>query len=314
MYDTISGLADASDVVALRFGITLTHDQATQPAQGAQFADTGGNIAAGMVGLDWSPSEHVPLAFEINASPKSSSASDASITFDENGSPISADALLRSTSRSLGFALSAGYETAGDSDYETATNGSFSVTHFNTVQNIAAFQGASGLVDSQRVIAACGRSSSKGCRQLTALFRARPADINQFRVSALISETLFVDTDLTLNGAYYFYDQDPTQVGYFTLASFGRTALGAGVPIAPLNFTVRPEVAHRFGALSINLSYQYVKYVTGEGYANSVGLKIQYKFSKVFKMWITGNGQNDVDAQGDSTKSSTLALGARYSF
>ncbi len=315
IYDTISGVADVSEPVALRFSLTLTHDNATKPARGAGFGDTGGNITAGTVGLDWNPSEHVPLSFEIDVSPKSSQGSDASITFDESGTSINADALLRATSSSLGLVLSGGYETAGDSNFETATNGSFSVMHFNTTQNVTAFQGANGPIEAQRVRDSCARTpDAQGCRQLTALFRARPADLNQFKLFALLSETFYVDTDVTLNGAYYFYDQDPTQVGYFNIAAFGRTGLGAGVPIAPLQFTVRPDVLHRFGAFSVDVSYQYSKYVPGDGYGNSLGLKLQYKFGRAFKAWITANWQSDIDDQGSSTKTSIIALGIRYSF
>jgi hypothetical protein len=161
----------------------------------------------------------------------------------------------------------------------------------------------------------CARTpDAKGCRQLNALFRARPADLNQFKLSALVAETFFLDTDVTLGGAYYFYDQDPTQVGYFNVASFGRTGMGAGVPIAPLRFTFSPGVTKRFGPFSVNLSYQYLKYVPGEGYGNNLAVKLQYKFTKTFKAWISASGQNDTDAQGDSTKTSTIALGGRYSF
>lgn len=315
IYDTISGVADVSEPVALRFSLTLTHDNATKPAQGAQFGDTGGNITAGAVGLDWYPSEHVPLAFEVDFSPRSTQGSDTSITFEESGSSVSADGLLRATSSSVGLILSAGYDTAGDSSFETATNGSFSATHLATTQQVAAFQGANGPVSAEAIRSYCARvPGAKGCRQLNALFRARATEINQFKVSALVAETFALDTDATLNGAYYFYDQDPTQVGYFNIAAFGRTGLGAGVPIAPLRFTFRPEVTHRFGAFSVSLSYQYLNYVPGDGYGNSLGLKLQYKFSKAFKAWISASGQSDVDDQGDSTKSSTLALGVRYSF
>src|SRR5262249_2240661 len=152
-----------------------------------------------------------------------------------------------------------------------------------------ALQGANGPMSADSVRAYCARVPlAKGCRQLNALFRARASDINQFKLSALVSETFALDTDVTLSGAYYFYDQDPTQASYFTIAAFGPTGLGGGVAIAPLRFTFRPDVTHRFGRFSVNLWYQYLKYVPGEGYGNCLGLKLQYKFSKAFKAWISG--------------------------
>src|SRR5207248_10328111 len=59
----------------------------------------------------------------------------------------------------------------------------------------------------------------------------RPVTLDSERLSANVSATLFTDTDVTLSGDYYVYQQNPAQVGFFTLVAAGR---GAGVPIAPL--------------------------------------------------------------------------------
>src|SRR5439155_173535 len=77
-----------------------------------------------------------------------------------------------------------------------------------------------------------------------------PVPLDSERFSANVSATLFTDTDVTLSGDYYVYQQNPAQVGFFTLVAAGR---GAGVPIAPLRYEVRPEVVHRFGDLSARL-------------------------------------------------------------
>src|SRR5260370_42099831 len=98
IYDRISGVAHASDVISFGFDLTLTHDDATKPTQGALFGNTGGNIFAAAFGVDWYPSEHVPLALEIDVSPKSTSSSDAPVTFDVGTTATSADALSRATS------------------------------------------------------------------------------------------------------------------------------------------------------------------------------------------------------------------------
>ncbi len=317
IYDRINGVADASSVVSFRFDLTLTHDAATKATQGAHFGDTGGNVLAGALGLDWTPSEHFPLSFEIDFSPKSTESSDATVTFDVGSTSSNADALLKATSSSVGFFLSAGYETAGDSDFESALNSSFSLMHYSTTQILSDIATASGPVDRQQIISYCARTGNegKGCRQLGPALRSEAADLNQFRVSASFTETFVMNTDLTLGGAYYFYDKDPSQVGYFSIASIGRSvSLGNGIPAAPLQYSIRPDLSHRFGAFSADIWYQYGQYVPGDGYGHSVGLKLQYKISKAVKIWASGTWQNDIDAQSNSQISTTVALGARYSF
>src|SRR5205085_5424429 len=71
----------------------------------------------------------------------------------------------------------------------------------------------------------------------------RPVTLDSERLSANVSATLFTDTDVTLSGDYYVYQQNPAQVGFFTLVAPGR---GAGVPIAPLRY----EVGRRWSTAS----------------------------------------------------------------
>jgi hypothetical protein len=317
IYDRISGVADASEVVSFRFDLTLTHDAATKPTQGAQFGDTGGNVLAGALGLDWTPSEHWPLSFEFDFSPSSTDSSDATVTFDVGSTSSNADALLRARSSSVGFFLGAGYETAGDSDFESALNTSFSLTHYSTTQILSDVATANGPVDRRQIIAYCTRTAGQGvgCRELGPALRSEAADLNQYRMAVSFTETFVADTDLTFGGAYYLYDKDPSQVGYFSIASIGRSvSLGNGVPAAPLRYSIRPDVTHRFGAFSADIWYQYGEYVPGEGYGHSAGLKLQYKITKAVKIWASGTWQDDIDVQNASQVSTTVALGARYRF
>jgi hypothetical protein len=315
VYDRLSGVASASEKVDLRFDFVLTHDQATKPRHGARFGDTGGNILAGSFGIDWNPTDNLSFGAQLDFSPKSTQASDTPLTFDNGPATANGDGLLRSTTSSVGFGLIGGYETAGSTNFETALNASISMVHFSAAEDLTAVEGASGPVDRQNVMSYCRRTpNAPGCRQLLPLFQVQSAQLNQFKVSVLASETVMVNTDLTFGGAYYFYDHDPSQLGFFNIVSLGRASFGNGVPLAPLRFTLRPGVGHRFGPLLLDLSYQYARYVPGDGYGNGLALKLQYKFSKSFKAWIVANGQDDRDDQGNSTKSSGVALGLRYSF
>ena len=138
----------------------------------------------------------------------------------------------------------------------------------------------------------------------------RPVTLDSERLSANVSATLFTDTDVTLSGDYYVYQQNPAQVGFFTLVAAAR---GAGVPIAPLRYEVRPEVVHRFGDLSARLWVQAGEYVPGTGQSTAgAGLKLQYKFTRAFRSWVTLSGQRDVDQSDQITRAGSVAAGAAY--
>ncbi|MGZ6123811.1 MAG: hypothetical protein ACXWLR_02570, partial [Myxococcales bacterium] len=99
-------------------------------------------------------------------------------------------------------------------------------------------------------------------------------------------------------------------IGYFGVASLGQ---GAGLPIAPLRYLVRPEVLHRFGDFSAKLWLQTGEYVAGTGQSTAaVGLKLQYRFSKAFRAWVTASGQRDVDAADSVSRFGTISTGAGY--
>src|SRR5262249_23170971 len=256
VYDRVSGVADTSESVSLRFDLMLTHDDATKPTQGATFGDTGGNIFAGAFGVDWTPTEHFPLYAEVNFSPKSRQSSDATVTFDVGSISSKADALLKATSSSLGLLVSGGYDTAGDSDFESEVNGSFSLTHYSTTQIVSDVATASGPIDRQQIIAYCTRTLylGTGCRAIAPALRAQPADLNQFRVGTSFTETFVKDTDLIVGAAYYLYDKDPAEVGYFSIASIGRSvALGNGIAVAPLQFSARSDLAQKLGIFSAGI-------------------------------------------------------------
>ena len=72
---------------------------------------------------------------------------------------------------------------------------------------------------------------------------------------------MLVHTDLTLSADYYHYTQDATQAAYASLIFNGRG--GAGVPVAPLQYLIRPEVAHRFGEDAADVGHHDLFVVLG---------------------------------------------------
>jgi len=143
----------------------------------------------------------------------------------------------------------------------------------------------------------------------------------QARIWGSATMTLSGRTDLSLDGAYYVYDKDPTQVGYVAVGQQGRTSsadvgFGNGLPIAPLRGTARLGVATRFANMSFSASFGFGQYVSDgvESYDLSLALRLQYKLADHWKLWVRGSGQRDVDSTGVVSYGGLAALGVRASF
>ncbi len=310
-YDMLDGTVEVSKQMDLRLDVTLTHDAASAPGQAARFGNSGGNILSTSIGLDSEASEHVLLGVEANFSPRSTQWSDAPITFEST----SADAQIRSVTQIYGLTFQFGYHTAGESTWETSVDSSAAWTHYSSLQQVTSLATANGSVDVQRVLDACARVPTiRGCRQIKAAARQQEAQINQLRLAVSVTETVADDNDFTLGGSYYAYDQDPNNVGYFTLVIAGRTSMGSGVPLAPLRFTLKPEYTRRFGKFSVDVWYQFGKYVDDQGTSQLLALKTQYRFTKLVSAYFLATGQKDVDVQATSSYSGTVALGLRFRF
>ena len=208
--------------------------------------------------------------------------------------------------------------SAQDEYGEDAFSAGIGVSRFETLQNIVAAQyttasGQPTVLTASDLRTACARPKSNCPPQLVRAFDPKSALLRSARLSAAVTATLFADTDLTLEGAYYGYDDDPTNAGYFTVGTAGRA--GTGMAIAPLRYLIRPEATHRFGDLQLKVWVQGGEYVKQMGqWTTGGGLKAQYKFTQSFKMWAAASGQRDLDAGGQISKSGTVSLGVAYRF
>ena len=133
-----------------------------------------------------------------------------------------------------------------------------------------------------------------------------------------VLHTIEDTTDLGLNASYYLYDEDPTQLGYYSLATLGRGNLGNGVSIAPLRYTVTPTIGDRWGALSGTLAVTYGMYIRDVSYEVTTSLRVQYKLklegAARLKLYSQLAGSRAADPEGNTTTSMSLALGAKYSW
>lgn len=312
----LTGVADFSDAFSLRLDVALTHDNPVGGQTG------GGNVAAFTLGADWIPSDNWSFGLGLDASPRSTTTSQTTVQFEESatGQTSEANARLATTTSSSGLTVLGGFTTGGDSDFESGLDGTLSFTRYSTIQRVTDIETATGrVVSAQTVAAYCNRAITRAakaaCAPLLAAIQAQPASLSQLRFGLSFTETLFSDTDLSLTASGYLYDRDPTQVGYFSLLTVGRTvAVGNGFPLAPLQYSVRPGIMHRFGNFWLDGSYQFGRYVDDEGVTHAVTIRAQYRFSKAFRLWARLSVQLDVNADNQPSRANSIAAGARFTF
>ena len=315
--NALRGSIYLSDSFTLNAGATLTIEGGAPPPQGSPFkASYGGTVAFFTIGADFDPGEHWTFSAHLDGSPSSQQLSSTSLSYQpvKAGAFETVDALLHTRSSSIGGGASFGYDTAGDSDFESAFSAGIGLNDLSSDERITQVEGRNGkpvLANDLRDY--CRTNPTKCSKSLRAVLGEQTLSLTQARLNAAFTETLFLDTDLTVSGDYYVYSDDPTKLGFFSVATAGRTNVlgGGGVPIAPLQWALRPEIAHRFGsAFSARLWAQVGQYVEGGGQGTiSLGLKLQYKFTRSFRMWLTLSGQRDIDIDGVESKTGMVGLG-----
>jgi len=312
--ENLSGVISLTENWSIQLGALLTLQEGAPRPTGSNFATSGGKVSLFSLGADWDSGEHWSLGVSGSGSPSSSSQTSTSVDLNS----VVWAARIASTSSNLEAQLNAAYDTNGDSNAEWLFAGSATYGHLDTDQRIDAVENPVTMKTRTpaELRAACA-AYPKLCRK--ALLEAlAPQDdqLDSLKLNLGATLTLFDDTDLTLLGDGYLYAQDPSLVGYFNVAKGGRSASGGdGVPIAPLRYDGRVEALHRFGALSIKLWASAGEYaVPADGITYSFGGKVQYKFSKSFRVWLSGDLQHDVDDTGDDVLTWGASLGAQLRF
>jgi hypothetical protein len=316
--NSLEAIFDWGDDWSMSAGVLATVEGATPAPPGSAFGDRGGLVSNLSAGVEYHPDDSWFFGMTADFSPRSTQRSGMQLNIvNTTGATSSANALLRAISSSSELQLTTGFDSNGQSAVEWSLSADVALTRFETDQRIVALQESNGNVASTTAIEKYCQTHTCSKALLHVLGPQPAATLDSGKIGLGGSLTFLRDTDLTLSGDYYAYRQDPTQVGYFSVGGAGRMQIagGTGIPIAPLRYLVRPEVAQRLGDFSIRLWAQAGRYVAETGQTTrGIGIKLQYKFNKAFKMWAMGIGQRDVDSQGGVSRSATFALGAGYRF
>jgi hypothetical protein len=308
--DSLNGAFDLSDDWTLNGGVSLTVQGNTTAASAAGFDQSSTPSMLFTGGLDWWADEHWLLGLTVDLSPKSTQYAVAAIPATTSTPAV--DAQVRSESSQLGAALDVSWYSSGRSELEWSLSGGFGFSHSSVGQSIP--QVASGgqtLTPEEFGARYCAAHPRiRNCTQnVVDAFNGTQRSLDFERLTGGITATFFLATDISLYGDYYIYNQDPALLDYRVAA----LAFGAGMPVAPLQFLVRPELQHRFGELTVRLWAETGDYAAGTGQSTSgIGGRIQYRFSRAFRAWVTAAGHKDVDDRGTSSGWATLSGGVGY--
>ncbi len=317
--NSLDALLDLGRGLNLDLGVDAVRLTPTGAAPGAP-PTRGATIWTFTAGLIGEFGEHLTLDASVHASPAADLTTDFTADYRYlAGGTVRTDqveAALVSRSSSAGALLAATWDTAGDSDAETAVDLGVGLEHFSSEQRLEAPRdrqtGATVTLD--ELVNSCRLFPGRCPRALVGALllsrRAAPVLLNQVALRAGAVETLWRDTDLGLSGSWYLYDRDPTEAGYFGLAAAGRTGTGGAIPIAPLLWSVRPSATRRLGAWTLRLELQHGVYASSEGRLDALAAKVQLRFTRAFRMWVTAGGQRDVDFAGTVTTVRSASLGA----
>jgi hypothetical protein len=277
LYQRVVGRYAPTQSLQLAATLRATEDLPAPKAAGAAFNSSGDAIFYGGIDATISLSSRWDLSLGINGSPPSTRNVATSLHLADGsagGAGVDVDALVRSRTGSIGALAELGYDTFDADvphDLDAAIEGSLAVTRFSTTQD---------------VLETSGRAPT---------ILPATAELTQVRLGATATFTIAEQTDLGLDLAYFVYDtKNPGDVGLFDATSGGlTTSFGAGIPMLPSRWTLRPEVGHRFGAVSLRAYYQYTDVAIDGTVGHTVGGKIQLAAGRL-KVYVTGNYRSDI--------------------
>lgn len=337
--DQLTARFDLNEDWVLKMGGAFTHEGSSAPPAGAYFATSSAQVASFLVGAEWDATPRINLYGEGIVSPRASQTFDSTLQYATALGTTTDDIRLNNSTSTIGATLGlsvmvGGVELDGLAFGGLLLDADVGWTAFSTEQKVGAIYSdrTEKPVSAATIRSLCKlavtAAQKQVCAALQPVLKGGEDTLNQFRFSLGAIQPLGRNTDLGLSGAYYAYDQDPATVGFFTARVtllHLDTTLGAGMPLAPPRYTVRPQVEQRLGVVSIGLWYQFTQYASDEGYANGVGARVQVNLGRFWRVWLAGSLQFDellalgLSGQPGSDEhvaltSGTVALGFRARF
>jgi hypothetical protein len=311
--DRLTGVSSPSDTVDLVYDFTVTRDLGAQAPVGSPFPYRGGTIFRGSAGVIWQLSPKWALIASANGSPPSTTSTATTIPFtDATGAmaPLAGDLSIHAAS--FGGDLTLEHDTLESLPIELIASATVGVVRYETTQKLSMLQLADDTtVSADSLQAQC---DANGCSaELQTALAARSPDVVQGYVT-LDATAVIRRTDVTAAATYYGYSKDPTQLGYFGVATLGRgPVLGDGTPFGPVRYSLRPQVMPRLGRLRLGLAAEYDNYVEDLGTSLIGSVKPAFNFTPNLRGWFTLTMQRDEFA-GNTWTTLSGAMGVRWAY
>lgn len=286
---------------------------ATTRPYGGDGETSSGDVRLASLGASYAPDDHWTLHANAGWSPESFT--QALVDIDPAGvfaGASQATADIHATSSSMSFGAGVDYDADSDGEHDVSVSLSATITYFSSEQEITAVRDDLGdTADPQQVRSACAQY---GCdADLAAAATPQWEQLGQFAFAASLCDTIDSTTDLALDATYFVYDQDPLRLGYFALATLGRSDLASATGVAALRDSIAPSVAHRWKKLAISLSSSYGAYEGDRGWDFSTSVRLQYKLGlgghRNLKLFGTAARVWHVDDSAPVTRSGSVGMG-----
>jgi hypothetical protein len=212
--------------------------------------------------------------------------------------------VINSRTSSFGAMWNGLWSSGGLSNFEHTIDVSLGFNRYSVIQRLA----VPNTFARNALSDACDANPSI---EICSLFRGIATPLWQGRFGVGYTATIAMRTDVGLDATLFLYDQPPADVGYFSLVSFGRE-LGAGVPVLPLQLSLRPHVSHRFGPVTVKLTYQYGLYMQELGALHALTARVSWRVNSKWKLSLSVTGQTDVAGGVPSNRGGQALLGALY--
>jgi hypothetical protein len=271
------------------------------PTRAATSSSSGSNVFQGQVGVVWLVNESLMTMLTVMGSPKSAQNNATTVTL-QNGP---ADVVVQSQNSNIGAVWNGLWASDGFSDLEHVLDVGLGFHRFDVFQQILTPNTPAGRLVEQL----CQQAPRT---ERCTLVRGLNSPLWQGRADVGYTATLQSKTDLGLSASYFWYDVDPSTVGYFSVVSLGRAELGTGVPVLPLQLSVKPSVLHRLGPISLKASYQWGWYAQNLGSVHALTAKVSWKVNHHWQLAALLTGQVDVSGATVSNGGTQALLSTTY--
>lgn len=293
-----AGSYDLNDAWSLTGMAVYTRDFATRTSDSYS---PGSNVFLFSAGVMWLPTDSLMTMLTLSLSPPVEQSNATTVT-----GPLGRETgvVINSRTSSFGAMWNGLWSSAGLSNLEHTLDVSLGFNRYSVIQRLF----VPNSIASNTLRDAC---EANPMIALCPLFRGIATPLWQGRFGAGYTATIALRTEVGLDGTLFLYDQPPADVGYFSLVSFGRD-LGMGVPVLPLQLSLRPHVSHRFGPVLVKLTYHYGLYTEGLGALHALTARVSWKINQRWKLSLSVTGQTDVADGVAGNRGGQALLGALY--